>query len=142
LAATVATLTSGDFPVGTSYWRWPSRNSPIARACAISSPAYGLSKASCITWGSAARCRAPLLADANESHDRRIFADFAQGLIATVHACDLMRVDLHQSLYALDSTTIDLRLSLGRSCRDHSFQPIADRPGSPWVTLIMMEGLT
>ena len=55
------------------------------------------------------------LADANESHDSRIFADFAQGLIATarpLHACDLMGVDLHQSLYALDSTTIDLCLSL------------------------------
>jgi hypothetical protein len=55
------------------------------------------------------------LADANESHDWRIFADFAQGLIATarpLHACDLMRVDLDQSLYALDSTTIDLCLSL------------------------------
>src|SRR5450756_2464140 len=54
------------------------------------------------------------LADANESHDWRIFADFAQGLIATarpLHACDLMGVDLHQSLYALDSTTIDLCLS-------------------------------
>jgi hypothetical protein len=41
------------------------------------------------------------LADANESHDWRIFADFAQGLIATarpLHACDLMGVDLDQSL--------------------------------------------
>jgi hypothetical protein len=55
------------------------------------------------------------LADANEAHDWRIFADFAQGLIATarpLHACDLMGVDLDQSLYALDSTTIDLCLSL------------------------------
>src|SRR5450830_247112 len=55
------------------------------------------------------------LADANESHDWRIFADFAQGLIATarpLHACDPIGVDLDQSLYALDSTTIDLCLSL------------------------------
>jgi hypothetical protein len=55
------------------------------------------------------------LADANESHDWRIFAEFAQVLIAIarpLHACDLMGVDLHQSLYALDSTTIDLCLSL------------------------------
>jgi len=55
------------------------------------------------------------LADANESHDWRIFADFAQVLIAIarpLHACDLMGVDLHQSLYALDSTTMDLCLSL------------------------------
>jgi len=55
------------------------------------------------------------LADANESHDWCIFVYFAQGLIATarpLHACDLMGVDRHQSLYALDSTTIDLCLSL------------------------------
>src|ERR1019366_9324728 len=55
------------------------------------------------------------LAGANESHDWRIFADLAQVLTAIarpLHACDLMGVDLHQSLYALDSTTIDLCLSL------------------------------
>jgi hypothetical protein len=52
------------------------------------------------------------LADANESHDWRIFADCAQGLIATarpLHVCDLMGVDLDQSLYALDSTTASAR---------------------------------
>jgi hypothetical protein len=42
LPATTATRTSEDSPVGTNYWRWPSRNSPIARACAISSPACAL----------------------------------------------------------------------------------------------------
>ena len=55
------------------------------------------------------------LADANESHDWRIFADFAQVLIALarpLHARDPIGVDLEQSLYALDSTTIDLCLSL------------------------------
>jgi transposase len=55
------------------------------------------------------------LADANESHDWRIFADFAQVLISIarpLHAHDPIGVDLDQSLYALDSTTIDLCLSL------------------------------
>jgi hypothetical protein len=55
------------------------------------------------------------LADANESHDWRIFADFAQVLIAIarpLYARDPLGVDLEQSLYALDSTTIDLCLSL------------------------------
>ena len=55
------------------------------------------------------------LADANESHDWRIFADFAQVLIAIVrplYAGDPIGVDLDASLYALDSTTIDLCLSL------------------------------
>jgi hypothetical protein len=55
------------------------------------------------------------LADANESRDWRIFADFAQALIATarrLYAREAMGVDLEQSLYALDSTTIDLCLAL------------------------------
>ena len=55
------------------------------------------------------------LADANETHDWRIFADFAQRLITIarpLYASDPIGVDLDQSLYALDSTTIDLCLSL------------------------------
>ena len=55
------------------------------------------------------------LADANELHDWRIYADFAQVLIALarpLYAADPMGVDLAESLYALDSTTIDLCLSL------------------------------
>ncbi len=55
------------------------------------------------------------LADANEARNWRIYADFAQVLIAIarpLHARDPIGVDLEQSLYALDSTTIDLCLSL------------------------------
>lgn len=55
------------------------------------------------------------LADANESHDWRIYADFAQVLIRLarpLYAADPIGVELDQSLYALDSTTIDLCLSL------------------------------
>src|SRR6202051_1051410 len=55
------------------------------------------------------------LADANETHDWRIFADFAQHLIGVarpLHAEDPAGVDLDQSLYALDYTTIDLCLSI------------------------------
>ena len=55
------------------------------------------------------------LADANETHDWRIFADFAQHLIGVarpLHVQDPIGVDLDHSLYALDSTTIDLCLSL------------------------------
>src|SRR6059036_25185 len=55
------------------------------------------------------------LADANESRDWRIYADFAQVLIAIarpLYASDPIGADLEQSLYALDSTTIDLCLAL------------------------------
>jgi hypothetical protein len=55
------------------------------------------------------------LADANEKRDWRIFADFAQVLIAQavdLYADEPLGGDLRQTAYALDSTTIDLCLSL------------------------------
>ena len=55
------------------------------------------------------------LADANDAHDWRIYADFAQvliGIARPLYASDPIAVELDQSLYALDSTTIDLCLSL------------------------------
>src|SRR5665213_4078616 len=55
------------------------------------------------------------LADANDTHDWRIYADFAQVLIRVarpLYASDPIGVEMDQSLYALDSTTIDLCLSL------------------------------
>lgn len=55
------------------------------------------------------------LADANRSHDWRIFADFAQVLIRRareLYATDPLAVALEETVYALDSTTIDLCLNL------------------------------
>ena len=55
------------------------------------------------------------LADANERRDWRIYAEFAQGLIRTargLYARDSLSVDLAETVYALDATTIDLCLSL------------------------------
>ncbi len=55
------------------------------------------------------------LADANEKRDWRIFADFAQVLIhraAALHVDEPFGGELTQMAYALDSTTIDLCLSV------------------------------
>ena len=55
------------------------------------------------------------LADANRNHDWRISADFAQVRIKharELYAHDTLAVTLEQTVYALDSTTIDLCLSL------------------------------
>jgi IS4 transposase len=55
------------------------------------------------------------LANANETRDWRIFADFAQGLIAIarrLYGKDSFGLELDGTVYALDSTTIDLCLSL------------------------------
>jgi len=55
------------------------------------------------------------LADANGTRDWRIYADLAQGLIARarkLYAQEPLGLELDQTVYALDSTTIDLCLSL------------------------------
>jgi len=55
------------------------------------------------------------LADANENRDWRIYADFAQVLIhiaRSLYAKEDFGIELDQTVYALDSTTIDLCLSL------------------------------
>jgi hypothetical protein len=75
----------------------------------------GAMRAKLYHMGFRGRVRRSTLADANDAHDWRIYADFAQVLIATarsLYATEPMGVELDQSLYALDSTTIDLCLSL------------------------------
>ncbi len=55
------------------------------------------------------------LADANDRRDWRIYADVAQGLIRQarqLYATDPLDVDLSETVYALDATTIDLCLSM------------------------------
>jgi Domain of unknown function (DUF4372)/Transposase DDE domain len=55
------------------------------------------------------------LANANAVRDWRIYADYAQKLIAiarTLYANEPFGVDLKESVYALDATTIDLCLSV------------------------------
>ena len=55
------------------------------------------------------------LADANEARDWRIYADFAQRLIGIarkLYVDEPFGVDLRETVYALDATTIDLCLSV------------------------------
>lgn len=59
--------------------------------------------------------RRSTLADANENRDWRIYAELAQRLITQarrLYADDESQVDLTNTVYALDSTTIDLCLSV------------------------------
>jgi len=59
--------------------------------------------------------RRSTLADANETRDWRIYAEFAQRLIGQarrLYAGDSLGVDLDNTVHALDSTTIDLCLSV------------------------------
>lgn len=59
--------------------------------------------------------RRSTLADANQSRDWRIYAELAQRLMAQarkLYAQESLGIDLDNAAYALDSTTIDLCLSL------------------------------
>jgi len=59
--------------------------------------------------------RRSTLAEANEARDWRIYAEFAQRLIAQarrLYASETLGADLINSVYALDSTTIDLCMSV------------------------------
>jgi hypothetical protein len=59
--------------------------------------------------------RRSTLADANELRDWRIYAEFAQRLIVQarrLYASESLGVDLTNTVYALDSTTIDLCMSV------------------------------
>lgn len=59
--------------------------------------------------------RRSTLADANQARDWRIYAEFAQRLIAQarrLYVGESLLADLNNTVYALDSTTIDLCLSL------------------------------
>ena len=62
------------------------------------------------------RCGPPVdAADANEVRDWRIYAEFVQRLIAQarrLYTGESLLGDLNNTVYALDSTTIDLCLSL------------------------------
>ena len=66
-------------------------------------------------WGIRGGIARSTLADANETRDWRIYQDFALSLIQTarrLYAEDGFGVELKHTVYALDSTTIDLCLAL------------------------------
>ncbi len=65
--------------------------------------------------GIRARIARGTLAEANEKRDWRIYADFAQALIQVarrLHADEALSVELDNTVYALDATTVDLCLSV------------------------------
>jgi hypothetical protein len=62
-----------------------------------------------------ARISRSTLADANEVRDWRLYAQFAQSLIGIarrLYATERFGVDLKETVYALDATTVDLCLTL------------------------------
>jgi hypothetical protein len=91
------------------------------------------------------------LAEANESRDWRIYADLAPGLIRQarqLYATDDLGVELAQTAYALDATTIDLCLSLFPWARFRrtkgavKMHTLLDVRGSIPTTVCVSEGRT
>ena len=91
------------------------------------------------------------LADANESRDWRIYADLAHGLIRRarqLYAHEDLGVELEQTAYALDATTIDLCLSLfpwarfRRTKAAIKMHTLLDVRGSIPTTVSVSDGLT
>src|ERR1700728_2206813 len=108
--------TPGTFPAGISTSHSPSPSLPTARPCAIARRVSRRSAANPNTWAFAAAWGVQRwLMRANKSRDWRIYADFAQVLIGIARPLsrkDPLGLDLDQSLYAPDSTTIDFCLSV------------------------------
>ena len=85
---------------------------PPARKLKCARPVAGWAQSSIGPRGKVSRTT---LADANERHYWRIYPDYAQvliGIARPLYARDPIGVDLDQRLYALDSTTVDLCLTL------------------------------
>jgi Transposase DDE domain/Domain of unknown function (DUF4372) len=99
----------------TSFSPWPLRNCPNRESLRDIETCLRSFSGTLYHMGFRSTIARSTLGDANESRDWRIYADFAQTLIAIarpLYAHDPIGVELNQSLYALDSTTIDLCLSL------------------------------
>src|SRR6516225_4376245 len=93
--------------------KWPVAILTLMRNESPPTTRHGISKL--YHMGFREPIRRSTLSDANEARDWRIYADFAQVLIRQarkLYAADSFGVELADTVYALDSTTIDLCLSV------------------------------
>ena len=101
------------FAVSTSTCVWPLVNWPFGKACATSKPACVHKVRSFIIWASGGARNT--FSNANKVRDWRIYADFAQSLIQIarpMYGEEDLAMELDNTVYALDSSTIDLCLSV------------------------------
>jgi hypothetical protein len=110
-----AIVTTGVSLAGISIWRWPFAQLTYRESLRDIEACLRSLGSKLYHMGFRSNVPRSTLADANETHDWRIFADFAQHLIRIARPLpveDPIGLELDHTLYALDSTTIDLCLSL------------------------------
>lgn len=114
LGATRATRAFARCRVPSSFVRWPSRSSHGASLRDIE-VSLGANTTKLYAMGFRSPVKRSTLADANESRDWHIWFDLATLLIRRarkLYANDSLNVGLDSTVYALDSSTVDLCLSL------------------------------
>ncbi len=102
-------------PAGTNSSAWRSPKSLIVRVSETWKPACVPGPNLLYHPGLRGHVARSTLADANEQRDWRIYADLAQKLIRRarrLYAQETFAVELDQTVYAFDSTTIELCLNL------------------------------
>ena len=110
-----ATTKLNPFPVPINFAVWLSLNSRTETACAASKPAFGPKQKKLPHMGILSNVSRNTLSNANTNRDWRIYADFAQSLIRKardLYHDDGSVLDIKNTVYALDSSTIDLCLNL------------------------------
>ena len=103
------------FPAPSNTGPWPSPSRPTGKACATSKTCLSVHASKLYHMGFRQPVRRSTLADANERRDWRIHAALAQRLITqarTLYVDEELGLDLTNTVYALDSTTIALCLSV------------------------------
>ena len=103
------------FAVMSNISSWLSHNSLIEKVFATSKCVCVPVRTSFIMGISSSSVSRTTLSKANERRDWRIYSDFAQSLIRTarpLYANEDLGIDLVNTIYALDASTIDLCLSV------------------------------
>src|SRR5580704_18569510 len=111
----VAMSASEHFVARNIFELWRLRRLPIARACADIEACLGSQPSKLYGMGLRGPVAKSTLADANELRDWRIWSTLAAVLVKRarkLYIDDDIGLDLVNTVYALDSTTIDLCFSL------------------------------
>ena len=110
-----ATVTLSPSRATASFCAWRSLNSRIGKVCEISRSACRAQRQKLYHLGIRSPVSRNTLANANKQRDWRIYAEVAQALIRIarpMYASEDLGLDLDNTVFALDASTVDLCLSM------------------------------